>query len=319
MDPNKPKLMNYAYFKSLRFLAPVMKVFLLLFCTSVFSFSPHELFSQNTTIQINKNHIATVDEVFELIRNQTDYNFIYEKGLFRQAAKIPLKKGEVHAGTLLKKILPDDQYHLSMDAPTTIVVTKMEPPKEVLQQRLTGQVTESDRIPLAGVNIIVNDNERGVVSDFDGNYVIDLDPGDRLTFSYVGFITQEFNYVNQSTLDVMMQEDVSQLSEILVVGYGNQQKDKIGSAVSQLKSEEIEMRSQGLLNIERVLGGQVKVLDVCVEKLLKKQDVTRAQRILERYTTQKFEHPKDWKKWLDKNRDRLFFSDTGGYKFRIKQ
>ncbi len=68
-----------------------------------------------------------------------------------------------------------------------------------------------------------------------------------------------------------------------------------------------------------IANNDPKLLDVCVEKLLKKQDVTRAQRILERYTTQKFEHPKDWKKWLDKNRDRLFFSDTGGYKFRIKQ
>lgn len=68
-----------------------------------------------------------------------------------------------------------------------------------------------------------------------------------------------------------------------------------------------------------IANNDPKLLDVCVEKLLKKQDVTRAQRILERYTTQKFEHPKDWKKWLDKNRDRLFFSDTGGYKFHIKQ
>jgi len=68
-----------------------------------------------------------------------------------------------------------------------------------------------------------------------------------------------------------------------------------------------------------IANNDPKLLEVCVEKLLKKQDVARAQRILERYTTQNFEHPKDWKKWLDKNRDRLFFSDTGGYKFRIKQ
>lgn len=62
---------------------------------------------------------------------------------------------------------------------------------------------------------------------------------------------------------------------------------------------------------------RVELLDRCVTKLEKHDQPELALRLLKRYTTAKFETPREWRKWLDDNRSRLFFSDVGGYKFFV--
>src|SRR5262249_2684640 len=62
---------------------------------------------------------------------------------------------------------------------------------------------------------------------------------------------------------------------------------------------------------------KVDLLDRCVALLEAGKQPEVARRVLERYTTEKFADAREWRAWLDKNRDRLFFSDVGGFKFRI--
>ena len=84
------------------------------------------------------------------------------------------------------------------------------------QNTVTGTVTDSDGLPIPGVNVIVKGSNNGVQTDFGGKYSIEAAEGEILVFSFVGLKTAEYTVSSISTLDVMLEEDASQLSEVVV-------------------------------------------------------------------------------------------------------
>ena len=118
--------------------------------------------------------------------------------------------------------------------------------------------------PLPGVNVIVKGETRGTTTDFDGNFVIaNMGIGDVLVFSYLGFVTQEVTINNADPLTIILQEDVSALDEVIVVGYGTQTKKEITGAVAVVGSESIEELAP--TRIEQALQGQVAGVQVTAE------------------------------------------------------
>lgn len=83
----------------------MMKTFIFLCCFTTFAFSSKAGFSQNSKIVIKTDSSLTVEEVFELIKEQTEYTFIYRSDLFTNAPKVAVKKGIIKTETLLKKSL----------------------------------------------------------------------------------------------------------------------------------------------------------------------------------------------------------------------
>lgn len=105
---------------------------------------------------------------------------------------------------------------------------------------ISGLVTDSGGIPLPGVNIVLKGTTNGVQSDFDGKYSISAGEGETLTFSYLGQKTVERIVSSSNTLDVQMEEDASQLDDVVVVGYGTQSKRTLTDAISRLSSDDIK-------------------------------------------------------------------------------
>jgi TonB family protein len=93
-----------------------------------------------------------------------------------------------------------------------------------LQQTIQGQVISAeDGTPLPGVNVLVQGTTQGAVTDVNGNYQLPVVSADqKLTFSFIGYLTQEVPVTDQNKIDVKLGPDVSQLSEVVVVGYGYQ-------------------------------------------------------------------------------------------------
>lgn len=104
---------------------------------------------------------------------------------------------------------------------------------------VTGTVTDASNVPVAGANIVVLNTTRGVQTDFDGNYSIAVSTGETLQFSYIGFATQTITITEQTTLNVVMQQDASQLDEVVVVGYGNRKRSQLTGAVAKIGGEEV--------------------------------------------------------------------------------
>jgi TonB-dependent starch-binding outer membrane protein SusC len=106
------------------------------------------------------------------------------------------------------------------------------------QQTVRGKVTSSDDgAGIPGVNILEKGTSNGTVTDVDGGYTITVGANATLVFSFVGYATQEVAVGSQTAVDVSMQSDVTALSEVVVIGYGEStKKDLTGSLVS-VKSE----------------------------------------------------------------------------------
>ena len=129
-----------------------------------------------------------------------------------------------------------------------------------LQKTVTGKVTSSaDGLPIPGATVAVKGEGRGTMTDFEGDYSIEVSEDDVLIFSYVGFETKEVAVGDQSEIDVVLTEGTS-LEEVVVVGYGKQKKVNLTGAVDQIDGEEIQNVS--VPNVSRALQGRVPGLNI---------------------------------------------------------
>ena len=107
------------------------------------------------------------------------------------------------------------------------------------QKVVTGNVM-SEGMPLPGASITIKGEKLGDVSDFDGNYKIEVSNNTTLIFSYIGYKSKEVEVGIQATIDVILLPDVSSLDEIVVIGYGSVKRKDLTGSVATIKSEEID-------------------------------------------------------------------------------
>ena len=129
------------------------------------------------------------------------------------------------------------------------------------ERTISGKVTSSDDASsIPGVNILEKGTSNGTVSDADGNYTIAVGSNAVLVFSFVGFASQEVTVGTQTAVSVTLQSDVTSLSEVVVVGYGTQQKKEITSAVASVSAE--QFNKGNVQSPTQFLSGKVAGLSV---------------------------------------------------------
>jgi len=110
------------------------------------------------------------------------------------------------------------------------------------ERTVSGKVTSvEDGTTLPGVNVVLKGTTTGTVTDIDGNYKLTVpSDGGTLVFSFIGLATEEVEIGSRSVIDVQMSQDVQQLSEVVVVGYGSSLKKELTGAVASVSAEQIE-------------------------------------------------------------------------------
>jgi len=109
------------------------------------------------------------------------------------------------------------------------------------ERNVTGLVTDKDDIPLPGVNIIIKGTTNGTLTDVNGKYSIKI-PGDNtvLSYSYLGYASQEVQVGNQNNINITLKEELKQVDEVVVVGYGVQKKLLNTGATLNLGGDQIQ-------------------------------------------------------------------------------
>ncbi|WP_186525814.1 SusC/RagA family TonB-linked outer membrane protein [Seonamhaeicola sediminis] len=126
---------------------------------------------------------------------------------------------------------------------------------------INGNVQDNSGFPIPGVNVIVKNSTKGTVTDFDGNFTLSgVEIGSTLTFSYIGYVTQEITISSNTQLIVKLEDDIAKLDEVVVIGYGTQTKKEITGAVSVVGPETIEKLKP--TRIEQALQGQVAGVNI---------------------------------------------------------
>lgn len=122
------------------------------------------------------------------------------------------------------------------------------------QKTVTGNVTDAANEILPGVNIIEKGTNNGVSSDFDGNYQITVSSDAVLVFSFLGFQVQEIAVTNLTELDVVMKDDLQNLDEVVLIGYGSVLKEDISGSVASVEVSALENVPQ--MGIDQLLQGR---------------------------------------------------------------
>ncbi|MDW7694194.1 TonB-dependent receptor [Flammeovirgaceae bacterium SG7u.111] len=129
------------------------------------------------------------------------------------------------------------------------------------QSSITGTVISGeDSQPLPGVSVVIKGTSTGTITDIDGKYKLDAAQGSTLVFSYIGFLSEEIELGSQNIVDITLILDLKQLEEVIVVGYGTQDKRDVTAAIGSIDSEQINKIP--VANGVQAMQGQVAGVDI---------------------------------------------------------
>ena len=224
-----------------------MKISMLSMFLVLFTMQANSSYAQRTKITLDLNKV-TVERLIDEIESQTDFHFVYQIKEVDLNRVVSIKANKELVTSILKRIfvntrtthnVVDKQIFLKEREPQSNTFSpKVQPSPIELQMVVSGLITENDGTPLPGANVVEKGTTNGVTADFDGNFTINLEDNNAvLVVSYIGFATVEVVVNGKSTITVALEESSAGLDEVVVVGYGTQQKKDITGAVATVKGE----------------------------------------------------------------------------------
>lgn len=223
----------------------------------------HVSYSQMTLLSLEMNN-KTVREVFDEIEQNSEYIFFYNIDALDINRRISIHVKDQSLNNILDKVFKGTSNTYKIDDRQVYISRKQEvqtPQQEVLIS-ITGNIKDSKGELLPGVNISVKGTMNGTVTDIDGNFSLsNINPQATLVISYIGFKTVEIPVNNRKTINIIMQDDNEQLSEVVVVGYGTQKKINLTGAVSEIKGADV-IDDRPITSLGQALQGQIPGLQV---------------------------------------------------------
>ncbi|TKT88859.1 TonB-dependent receptor [Dyadobacter frigoris] len=251
-------------FSSLQFFLAVL--------VSVSSFAheskAQELLLKKVTIQADRKPIK---EVLAILESKANVSFVYSLQFLPVSRRISINiENKTLAETLEKMFLPDNISYkiinkkivLQLMPVSTSLTTDQQGGtasisiEQADEKLVTGQVVDETKNVLPGVNIAVKGTATGTTTDVNGQFSLKVPDGNAvLVFSFVGYVAQEINVGNKSSVDVTLAIDNKNLEEVVVVGYGTQKKVNLTGAVGSVQMS--DMKSRPLTNTGQALQGTI--------------------------------------------------------------
>jgi len=208
-------------------------------------------------------------KVFSHIESKTDFRFtIYENEEYLEKT-FSLQRKKISVEDLLTQISRETglvfqqiNNNIGIKKGSRYELKRQERVEIIIQSRtVTGKVTSmEDDESLPGVNVVEKGTSNGTVTDLNGNYSLDVSEGATIVFSSVGYTTEEVEVGNRSTLDLVMAQDLKQLQELVVVGYGTQKRADITGSIAKVTEKEIQ--NIPVTAVDAMLQGKVAGVQV---------------------------------------------------------
>lgn len=230
----------------------------------------------SATARSQRISIAATDislkEVFNSIKKQSGYVFFYKHGTLQNTTPMNISIKNAGINEVLNLCLKDQKLSYRIVDKTILIEPVKDPPpaiiqapaapiaKENLLRLIKGRVTDSSGVAIDGVSVTVKGTSKGTVTNKNGEYQVNVEKGDVLQFSYVGYEDQEVLVDNQSEINIRLIPKESSLVDIVVVGYGTQKKRDVTGAVSSVNEQSLKSVPTG--NILSALQGQAPGIDI---------------------------------------------------------
>ncbi|WP_116219115.1 SusC/RagA family TonB-linked outer membrane protein [Allomuricauda sp. ARW7G5W] len=183
---------------------------------------------------------ASVIEVLKQIEEQTQFTFVYDRKVKRLQKTYDIAYRGVSLRSVLELMAKDANLTFRRINHTISIDVKPQAPKRVIEVEfitVTGTVMDENGVPLAGASVVEKGSANGTITDFDGNYSIDVEGDATLEVSYLGYKPQEVAVNGRTTINIQLSPDATELEAVVVVGYGTQRKTDVTGSIASVDSE----------------------------------------------------------------------------------
>lgn len=217
----------------------IMKLVIIIFIASLMQVSAAG-FAQRVTYA-KKN--ATLEQVFQEIERQMGFQILYSNQKVNDTKKLDVNFKNATLKEILDFCFQNEPLTYKIEQKNILIKEKV----QVLQPKsliavfidLKGTIRDAKNQPMAGVNVAVKGKRIGVISDSEGRYSIHVDESDILLFSMVGFKPQELAVRGLQQLNVTLLEDIGELDQLVITGYGKKKVSELTGAMVTVKGEEL--------------------------------------------------------------------------------
>lgn len=227
--------------------------------------------SQTVTLHAQNESLR---EIFRAVEKQTGYGVVYSDNLISKSKPVTIKANNMAVTRFMEEVLASQSLTYDVDGYTILIKPEKKDSKRrgetamngtthaTLQQRLIqGKITDNNGVPLPAVTISEKGTQNRVVTNDQGNYQINVNGADAiLVFSMIGYTSSEQAVANRSVVNVVMEASMSDLDEVVIVGYGTVKKSDLTGSVSSVKSEEINAFPAS--NVMQALSGRAPGVQV---------------------------------------------------------
>ena len=203
-------------------------------------------YAQKVTVKVKK---ANLEQVLELIQQQTGYDFLYNAGHLKDAKSIDLDMKNAPLREVLDACMVNQPLSYQIDNTTVLIKTKESPSLSTLnmsgslrQKTISGSVMDEKNGPLSGVTVSVKGTQTATTTDQAGYYMLVVPVGTTsITFSLMGYVEAEVPIGSTNTLNVVLKESVSYLDEVVIVGYGTQKRASVVGAITTINPKNLQV------------------------------------------------------------------------------
>lgn len=213
--------------------------------------------AQNVSFSTNK---VTLKSAFEKIEKASKYKIAYNSSQLNANRSVTLSKKSDDVFGMLTQLLKETNCTYELEGNYIIIKSLQKAQTSGKKVKVRGVIKDETGEPIIGATVRVKGQSEGTVSDFDGNFTLDVTDDNTLQISYIGYQTQEFAVGKQHHFSIVLEEDKKILNEVVVIGYGTQKKGDITSSVGSVKSEDF---TAGAINdAGQLIQGKIAGLSV---------------------------------------------------------
>ena len=241
-----------------------MRNFLIIFLMSSMSLYANQVtMAQKISIKVNNVNLKAV---IEAIEQQTKFGFLYNENEVRQVKNLSLSVKDMDVVKVLDLVLKGSSLVYSIEQETILISTRErvvgDTVKPMEEWVIRGRVTDKKNGPLPGVSVYIKGTTKGMATDSKGEYKLVLAPQKNLVlmYSFVGMKMKEVPVSKPGVVNVVLEDDVSDLDEVRVIAYGKTTKREMTGAMTSIKGE--DLISVPTSNLSSLLQGRVAGLDV---------------------------------------------------------
>lgn len=230
----------------------------------VFISSPVTIFSQDATVSLNLKS-TSIKNVCEEIEKKTDFIFVFpdnvENVLNRKinitadSKKITEILDDILSGTKLSYRIIDKQVVIYEDKTEVVNTSGNSSNSNQQKKTIFGVIHDKAGEAIIGANVAEEGTANGTVTDFDGNFSLQVSENSILKITYLGFMKQDIKVGNESNFNIVLLEDDTALEELVVVGYGTQKKLSVVGAIQNINPGDLQISSRK--NISNTLAGKL--------------------------------------------------------------